>query len=165
MSGPWIISTQRLACYCLWLLSAPNYELLSTLRHSITLAGLLFASVMWEEFLWRFLPLTNAQTHWEMLRVNKTDRLDTWRHKDRCHAVQRLTWQCTYIYITLWDVLSQWRRKTYYIFWVCVCSPSYPACRARAPYDVATFHTMGHKRKDIQVKNYGTIRTCILLSL
>jgi len=26
------------------------------------------------------------------------------------------------------------RRKQYYIFWVCVCSLIYPACKAHVPY-------------------------------
>jgi hypothetical protein len=30
--------------------------------------------------------------------------------------------------------LLQWKGNNYYIFWVCVCSPSYPACNAHAPY-------------------------------
>jgi hypothetical protein len=30
--------------------------------------------------------------------------------------------------------LLQWRSNKYYIFWVCVCSVSYSACNAHAPY-------------------------------
>ena len=30
--------------------------------------------------------------------------------------------------------LLQWKSNGYYIFWVCVCSLSYPACNAYAPY-------------------------------
>jgi hypothetical protein len=30
--------------------------------------------------------------------------------------------------------LLQWISNKYYIFWICVCSLSYPACNARAPY-------------------------------
>jgi hypothetical protein len=30
--------------------------------------------------------------------------------------------------------LLQWKSNKYYIFWVCVCSLSYPACNAHAPY-------------------------------
>jgi hypothetical protein len=30
--------------------------------------------------------------------------------------------------------LFQWKNNEYYILWVCVCSLSYPACNAHAPY-------------------------------
>jgi len=30
--------------------------------------------------------------------------------------------------------LLQWKSNKYYIFCVCVCSPSSPACNAHAPY-------------------------------
>ena len=35
-----------------------------------------------------------------------------------------------------------WKKK-YYIFWVCVCSPIYPACNAHAPYNVVTCGVCG----------------------
>ena len=30
--------------------------------------------------------------------------------------------------------LLQWNSNNYYIFWVCICSLSYPACNAHEPY-------------------------------
>jgi len=30
--------------------------------------------------------------------------------------------------------LLQWQSNQYYVFWACVCSLSYPACKACAPY-------------------------------
>jgi len=44
--------------------------------------------------------------------------------------------QCTYS-VTLRSVratLLEWERNNYYRFWVCVCSLTYPACNAHAPY-------------------------------
>ena len=44
--------------------------------------------------------------------------------------------QCTYKYH--WGALVQpslrWKSNEYYLFWVCVCSRSYPACNEHAPY-------------------------------
>ena len=71
LSGSWIISTQRLACYCLRLFSAPNYECHSYL---VTLGSFLFASVMLGECLWRCLPLTHTQTDAVGGAVSKEDR-------------------------------------------------------------------------------------------
>ena len=31
-------------------------------------------------------------------------------------------------------VLLPWKSNKYHIFWVCVCSPIYPSCKAHAPY-------------------------------
>jgi len=42
----------------------------------------------------------------------------------------RVTWQ----WRTFVPPLLQWKSNEYYIFWVCVCSPSYPGCNAHAPY-------------------------------
>jgi hypothetical protein len=35
---------------------------------------------------------------------------------------------------TFMQPLLRWRSNKYYKFWVCVCSPIYPACIAHAPY-------------------------------
>jgi hypothetical protein len=34
--------------------------------------------------------------------------------------------------------ILSWKRNKYYIFWVCVCSLSYPACNARWPYHIVS---------------------------
>jgi hypothetical protein len=44
--------------------------------------------------------------------------------------------------------LLQWKGNKYYIFWVCVCSLRYPACKAHAPYchslAVRLYHIFRH---------------------
>jgi len=47
------------------------------------------------------------------------------------------------------------KSNRYYIFWVCVCNLSYPACNAHAPYChlwaarlYKIFHTLSHKWHD-----------------
>jgi hypothetical protein len=45
----------------------------------------------------------------------------------------------TSVTITIhWSTFEQWsllrKSNKYYIFWVCVCNLSYPACKAHAPY-------------------------------
>jgi len=42
--------------------------------------------------------------------------------------------QCTYNWGAFVQPLLQWNINKYYILWVCVCSPRYPACNAHAPY-------------------------------
>ena len=39
--------------------------------------------------------------------------------------------------------LLPWKAVSYYIFWVCVCSFSYPACKAHAPYYTGTCSPSG----------------------
>jgi len=49
---------------------------------------------------------------------------------------------------------------SYYIFWVCVCSLSYPGCKAHAPYYTSSvactglphFVTLSRERHDIRKK-------------
>jgi hypothetical protein len=59
----------------------------------------------------------------------------------------------------LWPLL-QWKRNTYYIFRVCVCSQSYIACNVHAPYChlwpvrlCSIFSTLSHKRHDFRNKS------------
>jgi hypothetical protein len=42
----------------------------------------------------------------------------------------------TYKWGALVQSLLQWKSNKYYIFWVCVCSLIYPACKAHDPYDI-----------------------------
>jgi hypothetical protein len=35
--------------------------------------------------------------------------------------------------------LLQWKNNIYYIFWVCVCSLGYPACKEHASYYTAIY--------------------------
>ena len=62
----------------------------------------------------------------------------------------------------LWPVqpLLQWRRKTYYAFWVCVCGLRYPACNAHTPYChlwqarfYDMFSTLSHKWYNYRKRN------------
>ena len=56
--------------------------------------------------------------------------------------------------------LLQWKINKYYILWVCVCSLSYPACNAHAPYYIAIcglsgttiFSTLSRKRHNFREK-------------
>ena len=64
--------------------------------------------------------------------------------------------------------LLQWKGNTYYIFWVCVCSLWYPACKAHAPYRYLLavrfyniFFTFSHKRNDFRKKVIAH-KICIL---
>jgi len=41
---------------------------------------------------------------------------------------------------TLACPLLPWKSSTYYIFWVCVSSLSFPACKAHAPYYIVVRH-------------------------
>jgi len=58
----------------------------------------------------------------------------------------------------------------YYIFWLCVCSLSYPACSAHAPcyipvipLNVPHFPTLSYKRHDFRGKKLLNIK-CVLIS-
>jgi len=44
--------------------------------------------------------------------------------------------QCTYnvTFMGVRATIVALGKKYYYIFWVCICSLSYPACNAHAPY-------------------------------
>ena len=58
--------------------------------------------------------------------------------------------------------LLPWKSSKYYIFWVCVCSLSYPTCKSHAPCYIVTcglsgstifFHiSLSHKRHNFQIK-------------
>jgi len=63
--------------------------------------------------------------------------------------------------------LLQWKSNKCYIFWVCVCSLTYPGCKAHAPYCHVTcpvlqyFSALSHKRHDFRkVIEHGT---CVLI--
>ena len=56
-----------------------------------------------------------------------------------------------------------WKSNKYYVFWLCVCSHTYPACNARAPYcylwPVRLYHIFQHCLINCTIfrrKNYGT---------
>ena len=59
------------------------------------------------------------------------------------------------------QLLCQWKSKTFYIFWECVCSCRYPACSAHAPYchlwPVEYISTLAHKLHNLRktVIEYG----------
>jgi hypothetical protein len=62
--------------------------------------------------------------------------------------------------------LLRWKNNKYYIFWVCVCSPSYAACNVRAPrchlwpvrpYNI--FPRLIHS-KMFEKKSYWTWKVC-----
>ena len=63
-----------------------------------------------------------------------------------------------------------WNRDKYYIFWVCVCSLSYAACKAHAPYTLSPaarrslqfFFTLSHKRHNFQ-KRVVEDKMCVLI--
>ena len=55
--------------------------------------------------------------------------------------------------------------KRYHIFWLCICSLSYPACKAHAPWvmlpsvacpSLKRFSTLSHKRHDLKKKSLNT---------
>jgi hypothetical protein len=52
-------------------------------------------------------------------------------------SVIKPDWQCTYkrnIGARFFQRFLQWKSNKHYIFWVCVCSLSFPACNALEPY-------------------------------
>jgi hypothetical protein len=57
-------------------------------------------------------------------------------------------------------------RITYYIFWVCVCTLSYPACKGHEPYYIVIsglyFPTLPHKQHNFQ-KNVTEHKMCVLI--
>ena len=94
--------------------------------------------------------------------------LETWTLRQPrsvlgCCSTDKQDRQCTYnvilrrVRVTIVAV----EKLEYYIFWVCVCSLSYPACKVHAPYFVACsvvpyFSTIRHKWKDFRKKSYWT---------
>jgi hypothetical protein len=59
----------------------------------------------------------NDYLHWSGVKVNKTGNLSITEHSRMFMKPQ-----------------LPWKSNNYYIFWVCVCSLSYPACNAHAPH-------------------------------
>jgi hypothetical protein len=59
-----------------------------------------------------------------------------------------------------------WKSNMYYMFWVCVCSLSYPACKAQSPYchpcPFWLYHIFPHKRHDFRKKVIGH-DICVLI--
>jgi len=69
---------------------------------------------------------------------------------------ERITWH----WGAFVQPLLQWKSSKYCLLWVCVCSLSYPACNAHAPYYIVIrglsgftiFPTLSHKRHDFREK-------------
>ena len=64
---------------------------------------------------------------------------------------------------------SQWKINKYYIFWVCVCSVRYPACKfawavlpSVACLSLQYFSTLSHKRHDFRKKIIDH-KICVLI--
>jgi hypothetical protein len=70
------------------------------------------------------------------LRENKTEILTTYKNGSTCKNNRKQDRQCTHnvilsrVHVTI-VVVKEYK---YYIFWDCVCSLSYPPCKAHAPY-------------------------------
>jgi len=64
----------------------------------------------------------------------------------------------------------QWKINKYYMFWVWVCSLSYPSCKAHVPYCIVIcdlsvctiFSTVFHTRQDFR-KKVTEHNTCVLI--
>ena len=63
--------------------------------------------------------------------------------------------------------LLPWKMNKYYVFWVCVCSLSHPACKAHAPYfnlwPVRLYNIFPHYLMNSTIfrkKGYWTENTC-----
>jgi len=67
--------------------------------------------------------------------------------------------------------LLQWKSNKYYIFWECVCSLSYPACNAHAPYChlwPAPLHNIFPHyfiKGNFPEKNVIVYKMCVLISV
>ena len=92
----------------------------------------------------------------------------------------KLDRQCTHdvIYRHIRATILSWKSNIYYIFWVCICSLSYPACKAQAPHYIVIacpavphFSTQSYKWHDIcEKKLFNPLKPelnpiCYLLAL
>jgi hypothetical protein len=67
----------------------------------------------------------------EVLTANRNETFE--RRKEWKYGNMRINITLRRVRVT---ILS-WKSSKYYMFWVCVCSLSYPACKAHAPYYIA----------------------------
>jgi hypothetical protein len=79
-----------------------------------------------------------------------------WAAFTRLNKKRFYNWVCIWL-VVLFEYLKMHgttNHKMYYIFWVCICNPRYPACTAHAPYChlwpaplYNIFPYWGHKRQ------------------
>ena len=108
------------------------------------------------------MQLTPLSTHWAPRKKNKKKGYNLFR--TRC-----IMWQCN----AFLQPFLHWKIDKCYIFWVCVSSLSYPACKAHALYchlwHIWLYHflfsTLYYKRRDFQEGKVVSIQDVFWFSL
>jgi hypothetical protein len=92
-----------------------------------------------------------------------------WLPKNLTYLFEEQDRQCS-IEARSRNQLLPWKSNKYYILWVCVCSLSYPAYTAHAPYYIVicglsgctVFFHIFHKLRDLR-ENVFEHKTCVLI--